>query len=120
MRLIDADALAKDLEYDIEIDNRALDCMDLVGVERDHIQRDKDCKQNCMQYLTCAPTIDAVPVVRCGECKYRIVNKNYGKKGYLNIKAMCELDTGDLFALGRCAEDDNWFCADGERKDGDA
>ena len=49
-----------------------------------------------------APTIDAVPVVRCGECKWRTV-----------------LDT----AWHPCTEmhtNDNWFCADGKRKDGDA
>lgn len=53
-------------------------------------------------------------IVRCKDCKHRIVNKNYGKKESLNIKAMCELDTGDPFELGRNAEDDEWFCADGE------
>lgn len=59
-----------------------------------------------------------VPVVRCRECKHRIVNEHFGEKGYMNMKAMCELDTGDPFELGRIAEDDDWFCADGERKDG--
>lgn len=66
-----------------------------------------------------APTVDAVAVVRCRECKHRIVNERYGEKGYIKLKAYCELDTGDIFSLGRCAEDDNWFCADGERKGGD-
>ncbi len=56
-------------------------------------------------------------IVRCKDCKHRIVNEHYGKKGYLKIKAMCECDTGDPFELGRCAEDDDWFCGDGERKD---
>lgn len=63
------------------------------------------------------PAVDAVPVVRCRDCKHRIVNENYGKRGYMNIKATCELDTGDPFELGRYAEDDDWFCADGERKE---
>ena len=43
-----------------------------------------------------APTIDAVPVVRCRDCKY--------------------------FKTWLCQNEDNsdnWFCADGERKDGD-
>ena len=43
-----------------------------------------------------APTIDAVPVVRCKDCKH--------------------------FETGLCQNEDNydnWFCADGERKDGD-
>ena len=33
----------------------------------------------------------------------------------MNLKAMCELDTGDIFQLGREAYNDEWFCADGER-----
>lgn len=62
------------------------------------------------------PAVDAVPVVRCQYCKHRIVNEHYGERGYIKLKAYCKLDTGDIFSLGRCAEDDNWFCADGERK----
>ena len=60
-------------------------------------------------------TSDMVNVVRCKDCKHRIVNDNVGKKGYMRIKAMCELDNGDIFALGRNADDPDWFCADGER-----
>lgn len=56
-RLIDADALAKDLDYDVELDARALDDMYLVGENRRNTQFDKDCKQNCMWYLSEAPTI---------------------------------------------------------------
>jgi len=56
-RLIDADALAEDLNYDVENDQRALDQMDFVGKEREHIQFDKDCKQNCMWYLSEALTV---------------------------------------------------------------
>lgn len=63
-----------------------------------------------------APSVDAVEVVRCKNCKHRQVNEHYGEDGYLSIKAMCALDTGDVFELGRNAWDDDWFCADGERK----
>lgn len=56
-RLIDADALAEDLEFDVENDQRALDDMDIVGNERTRLQFDKDCKQNCMWYLTESPTV---------------------------------------------------------------
>ncbi len=56
-RLIDADALAEDLDFDVENDQRALDQMDFVGKERERIQFDKDCKQNCMWYLSEAPTV---------------------------------------------------------------
>ena len=56
-RLIDADAMAEDLNFDVECDQRALDQMDFVGQERENIQFDKDCKQNCMLYLSEAPTV---------------------------------------------------------------
>ena len=66
-RLIDADALAKDLEYDVELDSRILDDMDFVGKEREHIQFDKDCKQKCMRYLTEAPTVIPATAAKEGE-----------------------------------------------------
>lgn len=62
MRLIDADALIKDLEYDVELDARALDDTDLLlGKNREIVQFDKDCKQNAIDMLKKAPTVDAVP-----------------------------------------------------------
>lgn len=66
------------------------------------------------------PPADTVEVVRCQYCKHRIENKHYGERGYMKLKAMCELDTGDPFELGRNAEDDEWFCKDGERRTDDA
>lgn len=59
MRLIDADALIEDLQYDVELDARALDGSDIVG-DREAIQFDKDCKQNCVDLLRNAPTVDPV------------------------------------------------------------
>lgn len=70
------------------------------------------------EWIEQLPAADVVEVVRCRDCKHRIVNEHFGEKGYMKLKAMCELDTGDPFELGRYAEDDDWFCADGERKDG--
>lgn len=64
-RLIDADALAHDLDDDVENDQRALDEMDFVGKERERVQFDKDCKQNCMWYLSEASTI--IPADKEGE-----------------------------------------------------
>ena len=60
-----------------------------------------------------------IEIVRCKDCVHRVVNEHCGEKGYFNLKAMCDLDTGDIFELGRNAENDEWFCADGERKDGE-
>ena len=60
---------------------------------------------------------ECISVVRCKDCKHRVVNENYGKRGYLRIRAYCELDSGDIFALGRNADEDDWFCADAELKE---
>lgn len=74
--------------------------------------------RKAMSAIDSLPAADVVEVVRCRDCKHRIVNEHYGEKGYMKLKAMCELDTGDPFELGRYAEEDDWFCADGKRKDG--
>lgn len=52
-----------------------------------------------------APTADVVEVVRCKDCRHR----KFEDGSYI-----CDLDTWDFHELGRNAEDDNWFCADGE------
>ena len=54
-------------------------------------------KENCLAEIEAAQTVDAVPVVRCRECKYRD-----GTPGQPNI--LC----------GQMHEDD--FCSYGERK----
>ena len=77
MRLIDSDALANDLLYDIEMDANALDNADLVGIERERIQFDKDCKQNCVYYLTETEPIDAMKVIRCKDCKCKDKYENF-------------------------------------------
>lgn len=64
------------------------------------------------------PTVDAVEVVRCGECKHRkSVWRKDGRMKDGGYYYYCELDTGDPYALGREAEQGDWFCADGERKE---
>lgn len=84
MRLIDVDALIADLEYDVELDTRALDCLDNES-RRDIIQFDKDCKQNAIDLLRKAPTaqpeqcewipkeVENVPyglLMECSKCKH--------------------------------------------------
>lgn len=69
-RLIDADALIENLEFDIELNQRALDNGDIDHSTREIMQFDKDCKQNEVSLLREAPTVDAVPVIRCKDCKW--------------------------------------------------
>ena len=56
-------------------------------------------KENCLAEIEAAQTVDAVPVVRCRECKFRD-----GTPGQPNI--LC----------GNMHDDD--FCSYGERKEG--
>ena len=52
-----------------------------------------------------APTVDAVPVVRCREGKYRFKNNGHDKSGCPIIDANIWMDDDD-------------FCSHGERKEG--
>ena len=55
--------------------------------------------------LHSAKTIDAVPVVRCRECKYRFKNNGHSKDGCPIIDANIWMDDDD-------------FCSHGEREEG--
>lgn len=80
MRLIDADELAHDLEHDVELCARALDDMNMVGKERDDMQFQKDCKQNCIWYISEQPTVEAIPIEWLRKhmiTYYEVVNGDY-------------------------------------------
>lgn len=89
MRLIDADALMK--AFYKSIDDAVLHGGKIVPFQ--------DIIQN-------APTIDAVPVVRCKDCKHC----EYASNRIPTEQAWV------CYKLGIDVEQD-WFCADGERKD---
>lgn len=57
-----------------------------------------------VRFLKKQPIIDAVPVVRCRECKYRFGNNGHSKNGCPIIDANIWMDDDD-------------FCSYGERKD---
>lgn len=54
------------------------------------------------------PAVDAVPVVRCRDCKY-FVEHNDGQGGNCN-----HLDYDGEYEFSVAGD---WFCADGERRD---
>ena len=58
--------------------------------------------------------MESIELVRCGECKHRIKTE---QAGMYDPEYYCEIDTGDIYELGRKADKPNWFCADGERKE---
>lgn len=97
MRPIDADALTVLLHDDID------------GLDEE-FPNDKQVKpymcgvKMALSFIDTAPTVDAVPVVRCKDCKHKIKwNDSFGCAfwGYY----------GDEFADGEM------FCSKGERKD---
>ena len=86
MRLIDADALKTSMDECIYSD------------------RDRFSTGYAKSFIDNAPTVDAVPVIRCAECK------------------KCATDECHFFAHGEwgmSGPDWNFYCADGERKGGD-
>lgn len=53
--------------------------------------------------IATAPTIDAVPVVRCKDCKY------WERDAIFN----------EGWCRGKRQDNSDWFCADGERREDD-
>ena len=73
-------------------------------------------KENCLAEIEAAQTVDAVPVVRCRECKHHR-DKNEQERQYL-VEDI-------LICTSPDATDDCWnavwpdhFCSYGERKEG--
>ena len=83
MRLIDAYSAKEALEYS------------LVG----------DAASMAERVIDRQPTVGAVPVVRCRECKYRFKNNGHSKDG-------CPIIDTNIWM------DDNDFCSHGEREEG--
>ena len=84
--------------------------MRLIDLDSEYIQetlyrRGFKTRQDIENWLNSAPTIDAVPVVRCRECKYRFKNNGHSKNGCPIIDANIWMDDDD-------------FCSHGERKEG--
>ena len=73
----------------------------------------RNCERICDPYAAMAAkaqidsteTVNAVPVVRCRECKYRFKNNGHDKSGCPIIDANIWMDDDD-------------FCSHGERKEG--
>lgn len=75
-------------------------------IDADALLKGKDDHQIISTHLIWnAPTVDAVQVVRCEECRYWESAKDPD-------------DGGRCMANGFQLTDREWYCADGERKDG--
>lgn len=95
MRLIDADALIKALNL-AEWFNLA-DFNEAVYTVRK------------------AQPVDAVPVVRCKDCKHRPTGTNRDDLEFPDDKCPCQCE--DYWYSWKPSDD--WFCENGERKDGE-
>ena len=96
MKLIDADIFASELDFaDADVCEEFPDSYCEFGFSREKIR----------ELLRDIPTVDAVPVVRCRECKYRFKNNGHDKSGCPIIDANIWMDDDD-------------FCSHGERKEG--
>lgn len=105
MRLIDADALKEKARewippYDASV---VMNLFDLIDNLVDNM-----------------PTIDAVPVVRCKDCKHRPIDTgghNYGQDLFFPDEDECPCQCGDQWYSWMPSDD--WFCPNGERKTDD-
>lgn len=82
--------------------NRAMEIVRDQGIAHPHAYH---LTNYAMLVLREAPTVDAVEVVRCRECKYRFGNNGHSKNGCPIIDANIWMDDDD-------------FCSHGERKEG--
>ena len=99
MRLIDADALKDDiLKSAVMIDDRGIQTGYEIAIEL--IKRQ--------------PTIDAVPVIRCKDCRYyEVYERKYDGSADKRFKpSICT--RAYEYAVAKAP---NWFCADAEPKD---
>lgn len=93
MRLIDAE-----IAYDKIAEQETSYYMDMEGVQAG---------------LDETPTVDAVEVVRCKECKHR--PEYYGPNRLVFPDEVCPCQCDDLYY--NWMPSDDWFCGDGERRD---
>lgn len=90
-----------DIREKASIKKRLIDANELIKEANvDGVYGYVDAKQ-----IADAPTVDAVEVVRCRECRYRFKNNNHSKNGCPIIDANIWMDDDD-------------FCSHGERKEG--
>lgn len=75
--------------------------IDLNKIPHKAFRGDRD---DLVDALLAAPTVDAVPVVRCKDCKWYRIDGGHSNCGWRNMD--------DDFS-------ENFYCADGERKGGD-
>ena len=97
MRLIDADALLEKVQFRLPGKSQYAEVI-------------ARCVEITRQLIVDSPTIDAVPVVRCKDCKYR--SGLVGRPPFMFYICTC------AEGLTGAVRDEN-YCSYGERKDGE-
>lgn len=108
MRLIDADALIKRMV------NEPVKEVQNVDFQAEWFTRIANTVCHMIDMAHDAPTIDAVPVVRCKECKWYSIYEAK-KDGTPDKRYSPSVCLRGIYAKRR---EPNWFCADGERREG--
>ena len=102
MRLKDADALVKHLCEDVALKH-------FYGRTMEHAVRNL---HYLCEFIDNAPTVDAVPVVRCKDCKY------FGTTKFFDATiALCKKQRSAKTEMEVHVTPPDWFCADGERRE---
>ena len=107
MRLIDADELKKTLGITNE------DCSKCGWGSYESCGRGYDFEDACVA-IDNAVTINAVPVIRCKDCKHKPTGMSRDDLEFPDDKCPCKCE--DYWYSWKPS--DNWFCGNGERKDG--
>ena len=88
-------------------------CSMSVCINSDYCNGMRAMKDMALHAIEKQPTVDAVPVVRCKECKHR--PKYDGPNRLVFPDEVCPCQCDDLYYTWMPPDD--WFCADSERKE---
>lgn len=96
MQLIDATKAIESIDEIV--------CSMSVCINSDYYNGMRSMKDMALHAIEKQPTVDAVQVVRCGECSHSEV---------------CKMDEGDVryCHIFEMQTEDDYYCADGERKE---
>ena len=100
MRLIDADALIEDLKTEFRDMRKLLKDPESTELQRYMMRVRMGRTVSTVVYISTAPTVDAVPVIRCRDCKYKT------EYGYCTYYVNFHHWTDDMD-----------YCSDAERRD---
>ena len=97
------------LETSADLIRRALDCMDLVGAERDKFEWGLGLIEPLIYDMESLPPVDAAPVVRCMDCKryqHEVGDDEYAL-GWCPFLTIHLVSRNGFCAWGKSKEDGN-------------